>query len=76
MLQKYFKQNGNYFFYIHPFEFSRNYTIKEPSDTNFKTKLRFRLGRKSVSNKMEKLIKLLKKNDYQFVTFSEILNNK
>lgn len=76
LLQKYFKQNGNYFFYIHPFELSRNYTIKEPSDTNFKTKLRFRLGRKSVSNKMEKLIKLLKKNDYQFVTFSEILNNK
>lgn len=74
LLKKYFKQNGNYFFYIHPFEFSENYDIKEPVGTDLKTKLRFRLGRKSVSVKMEKLIELLKKNDYHFVTFNEIIN--
>ena len=56
------------------FEFSENYDIKEPVGTDLKTKLRFRLGRKSVSVKMEKLIELLKKNGYHFVTFNEIIN--
>ncbi len=74
LLNRYMKENKNYFFYIHPFEFSKNYDIKIPENTDFKTKLRFRTGRKSVENKMHKLIKILKENQYEFVTFKEIVN--
>lgn len=76
LLKKYFKKNKHYFFYIHPFEFSRNYDINVPMDTDFKTKIRFNKGRKSVENKMHKLIKLLKQNNYEFVTFNQILKNE
>lgn len=76
LLKKYFKTNKHYFFYIHPFEFSRNYNINVPENTDFKTKTRFNKGRKSVENKMHKLIKLLKKNNYEFVTFNQILKNE
>lgn len=76
LLKKYLKTQGNYFFYIHPFEFSKNYNIKVPENTNLKTKFRFKLGRKSVENKMHKLIKLLKENNYEFVTFEELYAEK
>lgn len=76
LLKKYFKTNKHYFFYIHPFEFSRNYEINVPENTDFKTKIRFNKGRKSVENKMHKLIKLLKQNDYEFVTFNQIMKNE
>lgn len=76
LLKKYMKTNGNYFFYIHPFEFSRNYNITVPENTDFKTKLRFNAGRKSVEKKMHKLISLLKQNDYEFVTFRDLYSGK
>ncbi len=72
LLKKYFKTNGNYFFYIHPFEFSKNYFIRVPENTDFKTKMRFSLGRKSVEKKMHSLIRILQKNNYSFVTFEEL----
>jgi len=73
LLKKYLKSSGNYFFYIHPFEFSKNYAINVPQNTNRKTKFRFDAGRKSVHTKMHKLIKLLKENQYEFVTFQELV---
>lgn len=76
LLKKYMKTNGNYFFYIHPFEFSKNYNITVPENTDFKTKLRFNAGRKSVEKKMHKLISLLKQNDYEFVTFRDLYSGK
>ncbi|WP_343659492.1 polysaccharide deacetylase family protein [Chryseobacterium sp.] len=76
LLKKYFKKNQHYFFYIHPFEFSKNYNITVPDNTDFKTKIRFSQGRKSVENKMHKLIKLLKENNYKFVTFNQIIRNE
>lgn len=76
LLKKYMKTNGNYFFYIHPFEFSKNYNITVPENTDFKTKLRFNTGRRSVEKKMHKLIKLLKQNDYEFVTFRDLYSGK
>ncbi len=75
LLKKYFKTEGNYFFYIHPFEFSKNYSITVPENTDFKTKMRFSLGRKSVERKMHHLIKILQDNHYNFVTFEQIKNN-
>lgn len=76
LLKKYFKKKANYFFYIHPFEFSKNYQINVPHNTSLKTKKRFSAGRKTVEAKMHKLIHLLKDNDYQFVTFSELLKHE
>ncbi|WP_267401703.1 MULTISPECIES: polysaccharide deacetylase family protein [unclassified Chryseobacterium] len=76
LLKRFFKTNKHYFFYIHPFEFSENYNIEVPENTNFKTKIRFNMGRKSVENKMHKLIKLLKQNNYEFVTFNQIIKNE
>lgn len=76
LLKKYFKTDQHYFFYIHPFEFSKNYNITIPENTDLKTKIRFNQGRKSVENKMHKLIKLLKENNYKFVTFNQIMKNE
>lgn len=75
LLKKYLKKNNNYFFYIHPFEFSKNYKVQVPKDTSFLTKFRFNAGRKSVERKMHNLIKLLKENGYEFATFSQIIKN-
>jgi len=76
LLKKYFKKNRNYFFYIHPFELSENYNIKLPHNTSLKTRMRFSIGRKSVRNKVHKLINLLKDNDYKFVRFQDIAGSK
>ena len=72
LLKKLLKSQSNYFFYIHPFEFSKNYSIEVPTTTNLKTKLRFNLGRRSVEKKTHRLIKLLQQNDYEFVTFQQL----
>lgn len=76
LLNRYVKLNKNYFFYIHPFEFSKNYNITSPSGTSFATNLRFRLGRKSVEKKMHRLIKLLKGHQYEFVRFEDLVNKQ
>jgi polysaccharide deacetylase family protein (PEP-CTERM system associated) len=74
LLKKLFKTDKNYFFYIHPFEFSINYDIKLPENTSLITKLRFNLGRKSVEKKFNKLVDLLKKNNFNFVRFEDLLS--
>ncbi len=72
LIKKYLKTKKNYFFYIHPFEFSKEYSILMPEKTDLKTRIRFNLGRKSVEKKMHYLIKILHKYDYNFVTFEQI----
>lgn len=73
LMSKLLNAQKNYFFYIHPFEFSRNYNIKEPEGTGLLTKFRFRRGRKSVETKIHRLIKILQRNDYQFVRFEDLV---
>ena len=48
---------------------------------SFLTKLRFKLGRSSTANRLKKLLIILKKEGFEFVTFSEfkkelIINNQ
>jgi polysaccharide deacetylase family protein (PEP-CTERM system associated) len=74
LLKKLFKTDKNYFFYIHPFEFSINYDIKLPENTSLITKLRFNIGRKSVEKKFNKLVDLLNKNNFNFVRFEDLLS--
>lgn len=74
LMSVFLKTKKNYFFYIHPFEFSKNYNITIPENTKAITKFRFNHGRKSVEKKMHRLIKILQKNDYQFVKFEDLLD--
>ncbi len=74
LLTKFFKEKKNYFFYIHPFEFSKNYRITIPVGTPLATRVRFNMGRKSVDQKMHRLITMLQKNNYEFVRFQDLLN--
>jgi hypothetical protein len=75
LLGKLFKTDKNYFFYIHPFEFSKNYKLTLPVGTNILTKIRFNLGRRSVEKKFSKLVKLLQENNFDFVRFEDLLLN-
>ena len=74
LMSVFLKTKKNYFFYIHPFEFSKNYDIKIPENTNAITKFRFNHGRKSVEKKMHKLIKILQKNNFEFVKFEDLVD--
>lgn len=75
LMNAFLKTNKNYFFYIHPFEFSKNYNIVIPENTKTITKFRFNHGRKSVEIKMHRLIKILQMNNYKFVKFEDLLDN-
>ena len=73
MLHNYLSKNNYYVFYLHPFELSK---VKMPETPNLKgyDKYYLRAGVKSYPRKIEKIIKMLKKFDYEFVTFSELTN--
>ena len=73
MISKYLSNNEIYTFYIHPFEFSKK---ESPNFKNisFANKSRFNLGRSTVELKFNNLIKLLKQNNFEFTTFSELRN--
>ena len=78
MIGKYIDNNELYVFYIHPFEFSNK---KNPTHlpSSIASKYRFSLGRSSVENKFQKLLDLLKRNNFEFTTFSDLrrdLNKK
>lgn len=70
LLKKYLKENDTYFFFIHPFELT-NKDVTLPIDSSITSKLRFRLGRSKGASRFKKLIKILKKEGFEFVTFSD-----
>ena len=70
LLKKYLKENDTYFFFIHPFELT-NKKIKLPNDASMISKLRFKIGRSIASTRFKKLIRILKKEGFEFLTFSE-----
>lgn len=74
MISQYLNNNEIYVFYIHPFEFSKK---ESPNFKNisFANKSRFNLGRSTVELKFNKLIELLKYNNFEFTTFSELRSN-
>lgn len=71
MLKRYFKNNDNYVFYSHPFEFSKE---KKPKLKRLKLYDKFYLkaGNLSYPYKMEYIIKKLKKYGYIFSTFEDV----
>lgn len=72
LISRYLKQNDLYVFYIHPFELSQLDLPEIPRSTSNLTKFRFSHGRKSVLDKITKLVNLLRSKGYSFTTFKEI----
>ena len=70
LLKKYLKENESYFFFIHPFELTNKF-VSLPKDSSIASRLRFRIGRSKGASRFKKLIKILKKEGFDFVTFSE-----
>jgi len=70
LLKKYLKENDTYFFFIHPFELT-NKDVSLPIDSSITSRLRFRIGRSKGASRFRKLIKILKKEEFEFVTFSD-----
>ncbi len=63
------KNSSPIFFYIHPFELSRKSIPK--LRLNMKDKFRMHVGRRNLHYKLDKVIKLLKKNNWKIVTFKQ-----
>ena len=72
MIESYLKNNNLFVFYIHPFELSLKGNPDFPQGTSFSTRMRFGLGRKTVKEKLNSLIKMLLDADFRFITFSEL----
>jgi peptidoglycan/xylan/chitin deacetylase (PgdA/CDA1 family) len=71
MLYNYLSNNNYYVFYLHPFELSK---VRMPRTPKLKSydKYYLRAGIKSYPRKIEKIIKMLKKQGYEFITFSDL----
>jgi len=72
LLNRFFKKNDLYTFYIHPYELSNRPSPFFPVNTCFLNKMRFNLGRKSVAKKISQLVLILRNAGYQFTTFSDL----
>ena len=71
LLKKYLKESTFINFFIHPFELSSmNFDL--PENTPYLTKFRYNYKRNKVEKRLNRIIELLKENDYNFKTFSQI----
>ncbi len=73
LIRQYINHNDYYVFYLHPFELTKE---KIPSIKNLKMHDRYYLntGLRTYGQKVERIIKMLKKRDYEFVTFEELVD--
>jgi len=71
LLKKYLKESTFINFFIHPFELS-SMNFDFPENTPYLTKLRYNYKRNKVEKRLNRIIELLKENDYNFKTFSQI----
>lgn len=70
LIKRYIRKHKLFSIYIHPFEMSSKVPPKVPGlDT--KTNFRFKYNIKNVPSKMEKLIRLLKSEGYEFMTYKQ-----
>lgn len=73
-LIKYHIQHNNYYvFYLHPFELTRQ---KVPFLKELKSydRVYIQLGIRSYGRRVERIIKMLKKENYEFVTFEQLVH--
>ena len=72
LIMPYLNQGELYILYIHPFELSSKRNPPFPSTTKWYNRFRFGMGRSTVSEKLSRLINLLKESGYSFTTFSSL----
>ena len=71
LLKKYLKESTFINFFIHPFELScMNFDL--PENTPYLTKFRYNYKRNKVEKRLNQIIKLLKENNFNFKTFSQM----
>lgn len=70
LVRRFIKNNPFFSIYIHPFEMS---SAKPPiaKELGFLNNFRFKYNIKSVPKKMQKLIKMLKQEGFEFMTYSQ-----
>jgi len=73
LIDNFLKKNQTYFLYIHPFELSKK-ALPEVDNISFLKNFRFKYGQNKTPEKLNKLIELLKANDFEFVTFKNLMN--
>lgn len=71
LLKKYLQKSNFINFFIHPFELS-SMNFKLPKETSFLTRFRYNYKRNKVEKRLNRIIELLKENDYDFKTFSQL----
>ena len=71
ILNDYIKKHNYYVFYLHPFELS-NKKIPQIHGIKSYDKMYLQYGLFSMPRKIEKIIKMLKRNGYTFITFDEL----
>lgn len=71
LIKRHLRDLEIYTLYIHPFELSKR-EMPGVDDASFLTNIRARTGLKGTSEKIEKLILLLKNNGFDFCTFTEL----
>lgn len=69
-IRKCIHKSNAYMFYVHPYEMS-NKKVPKIKDLKFVEKLFLKIGRKSYLNKIEKIIKYLKKKGFEFKSLKE-----
>ncbi len=72
LIQSYVNCNPLYVLYIHPFELSPRPLPAAAATLSYPQRLRFGVGRAGVASKLDKLIQLLKKDGFSFVTFRDM----
>lgn len=72
-LSRYMKENDIYIFYVHPFELSTK-VLPRIKEISLLENSYFKRGRKTYSSKIERLIRMLQKNGFEFRTFSQMVN--
>lgn len=72
LIHRFIRKNDYYVFYLHPFELTRK---KIPLIRELKSYDKFytQFGIKSYARKVERIIKMLKKSGYKFVTFEQLM---
>ena len=71
LIWQYIRHHHYYVFYLHPFEMSKQ-EVPVPKDLCARDRYYLRHGIGSYGQKVEQIIRMLKKCGYQFVTFEEL----
>ena len=71
LIKKNLKNSNFYTLYIHPFELSKE-KMPKVKGTSLLTNVRARMGLGKVENRIEELIEMLKENNFEIKTFSEV----